>query len=577
MKRFAAIALLGILFSTAFVTGRGRAEAPPYGDSLQGFYLYTEGIKQQAIERDTTRARELFTQAIAADSTLAPAYFELALLVLDSDAGRAAELSRRASQLDTANKWYQQLYGQALVTAGRYDEALAVYRELNRTDARNPEVYRILAALYEQAQLPFSAIAVLDSAELRFGRIPPLTVAKRRLLITTRQYDKAITEAEALVEAAPYEPGNRLVLGDLYSMQGRDSQAMVQFEAALRLDSTDLATLATVADFYQRRQNYPAFLATAKRLFESDEAPVEPKIEQFERMTSDLRFYREYYLQLNELAAVLAIKYPNDPKVVELYGKHLMATGELDRALELYKHHTADRPAVKDYFKMVIDIESYKQRPDSVDKYVSQALRMFPDAPEFYISRGHIYSYGKRYDEALKSYRASLRHVDTDSLRGVVWGYIGDTYHAAGNPKKSYSAYERSLRYWPENATVLNNYAYFLALEERDLDRALAMAEQATSLAENNPTYLDTRAWVLHKLGRTDEAKRTIQLAVSLDRASSPELLVHYGDILAAAGERYMAEVYWRKALEKGYEDPAAIERRFEWLARPEPEKTSGQ
>lgn len=577
MKHFAAIALLGILFSTAFVTGQGRPDTPPYGDTLQGFYLYTEGIKQQVIERDTARARELFTQAIAADSTLAPAYFELAVLILDADATHAVELSRRASQLDTANKWYQQLYGQALVTAQRYDEALAVYRRLRRMDPRNPEVYRVLAALYEQAQLPFSAIAVLDSAELRFGRIPPFTFTKRRLLIATRQYDKAITEAEAWVEEAPYEPGNRLILGDLYSKVGRDSQAMAQFEAALRIDSTDLWTLATVADFYNQRQNYPALLGITKKLFESDEVPVKSKIEQFERMTSDLRFYREYYRQLNELAAMLAIKYPNDPEVVELYGQHLITTGELDRALELYKHHTSDRPAVKDYFKMVIDIESYKQRPDSVDKYVSQALQLFPDAPEFYISRGNIYNYGKRYDEAIKSYRASLRHVDTDSLRGLVWGYIGDTYHAAGSLKKTYSAYERSLRYWPENAVVLNNYAYFLALEERDLDRALAMSEQATSLVENNPTYLDTRAWVLHKLGRTDEAKRTMQLAVSLDRADSPELLVHYGDILAAAGERYLAEVYWRKALEKGYEDPAAIERRFEWLARPEPEKTSGQ
>ena len=45
---------------------------------------------------------------------------------------------------------------------------------------------------------------------------------------------------------------------------------------------------------------------------------------------------------------------------------------------------------------------------------------------------------------------------------------------------------------------VLNNYAYFLALEERDLERALRMAERAVEHSANNPTFLDTQAWILH-------------------------------------------------------------------------------
>lgn len=106
------------------------------------------------------------------------------------------------------------------------------------------------------------------------------------------------------------------------------------------------------------------------------------------------------------------------------------------------------------------------------------------------------------------------------------------------------------------------------------------MAERAVEHSANNPTFLDTQAWILHLMGRTADARRTMQLAISLDRSGSPELMIHYGDILAAAGERYMAEVYWRKALENGYADPEAVARRFEWLRTPrteETEKTSGQ
>ncbi|MEG1612507.1 MAG: hypothetical protein RR318_07855, partial [Alistipes sp.] len=99
----------------------------------------------------------------------------------------------------------------------------------------------------------------------------------------------------------------------------------------------------------------------------------------------------------------------------------------------------------------------------------------------------------------------------------------------------------------------------------------------ATTLTQNNPTYLDTHAWVLHKLGRTAEAKKTMQLAISLDRDKSADLQLHYGDILAAGQEWFMAEVYWRKALEYGYETPEAITQRFEWLRKIQTQKTNGQ
>ena len=53
-----------------------------------------------------------------------------------------------------------------------------------------------------------------------------------------------------------------------------------------------------------------------------------------------------------------------------------------------------------------------------------------------------------------------------------------------------------------------------------------------------------------------------MQQALSLDRSKSPEYSLHYGDILFALGEEFMAKVYWRKALERGA-DAKEIERRF--------------
>lgn len=599
MKRLSAITVLClVLFSTAFVAGKGPSAAPEYPDSLRSVWLYTEGIKQNTIARDSVRARELFREAIRTDSTYAPAWYELAANGMYDSPEEAVEQARRAYRLDTTNKWYHQFYGQTLIVAGRYDEALRVYRRLQTEYPKDPDNYRILAALYEQKQSPVMALITLDSAELRFGRIPYLSAMKRRLLVATNQIDKAVDEARAMVEAAPYEAQHHVVLAELYAAAKKDSLARSEYDRALAIDSTDVQTLMSLADFHTGRQDFRSLLAVTRRLFLSDALPLDTKIKRFGQFTSDTRFYREYYFQLNDLASTLAIRYPDDRRVVELYARHLIASGELEQALALYKTHLDDRPPVEEFYRSVIDIESYLQHRDSVEKYVGRALELFPEKIDFHLSKGHVMSYSKQYPKAIQAYKESLRYADTDSLRGVIWGMIGDAWHQkaiAGDPdleellatqkelpaaqrsnyrksmKECYKAYEKSLRYWADNPVVLNNYAYFLSLEERDLERALAMSSRVVALTDNNPTYLDTHAWVLYKLGRTDEAKKILQKAVALDGQNNPELMVHYGDILHELGEQFMAEIYWRRALEKGY-DAQQIETRLAQPAKPKPE-----
>jgi tetratricopeptide (TPR) repeat protein len=71
---------------------------------------------------------------------------------------------------------------------------------------------------------------------------------------------------------------------------------------------------------------------------------------------------------------------------------------------------------------------------------------------------------------------------------------------------------------------------------------------------------------VLYRLGLYAEAKRYMQQALSLSRSDSAVLWLHYGDILIALDEKFMAEIYWKKALEGGYEDPDAIVERIQRL-----------
>lgn len=572
MRRFAAILLALILFSTAFAVGGGEGAKPQWADSLRSLYLYTEGIKERIIKGDSLQAEQRFREAIAVDSLYAPAYFEMVLNRLYDTPEEGVEMARRAHQIDSTNKWYHRLYGQMLLMTERYDEALPLYQQLIERD-KEEDNYRILAALYQQSGRPYSAIATLDSAEVRFGRIPYLSRMKRQLLASTNQHERAIQEAKALVDAAPYEVEHHVVLAELYALKGEDSLARTSYNAALAIDSTNLQTLMSLSDFFNAKRDYRSMLWVTERMFRSNEMPLETKIQRFEIFTSDIEFYRNNYPQINNLAYVLSIQNPNDSRVVKLFANHQIASGRLDQALAHYKQHTTDDPPVADYYEAIIELESYLERPDSARLYIDRAIARFPDRNDFKLMRGQVFYHMKDYDRAVKAYRKALKEIDSDSLRSVVWGQIGDVYHAKSEDKTNflldgaakrscYKAYRNALKYNPDNIMVLNNWAYFLSVEGRDLERALAMSSRVQELSPKNPTYMDTHAWILFRMGRLEEARPILRQAIALDGHRSAELLMHYGDVLYALGEQYLAETYWKRALERGY-DKAEVERRL--------------
>ncbi len=93
---------------------------------------------------------------------------------------------------------------------------------------------------------------------------------------------------------------------------------------------------------------------------------------------------------------------------------------------------------------------------------------------------------------------------------------LGDMYHEVGNVDKAFLCYDSCLVYNPDEPVVLNNYAYYLSLLQRNLDAAERMSRRSNELSPDNPTYLDTLAWVLFQQGRYAEAKEVMDRAVLL-------------------------------------------------------------
>ena len=558
-------------------------------DSLKALYRYTEGLKRYTIYKDTTEALKLYDEALAIDSTFTPAHYEKAMALIDTDPERALVNARKAYEADSMSKWYMAVYGQALILNDRYAEATPIYRRLMRVDKKNPDNYRIMAMLYHQQQMPLSAIAILDSADMRFGKVQQLEALKRRLCIITGQFDRAIEEAQKAVDETPYEQSLVIQLGETYAAAGRDSMASLTLKRAVEMDSTNIEALTSYIDYSMRKNKVQEYLSTLRQLYAQPGFPLERKIDVLKRFMDDRRFYGENYLQIGQLASTLAIHYPREKRVVDVYGEHLIACGELEGALSHFKLHLDDEPAQLDYYMAVIDIEEYRKQADSVDRYVALAVERFPNDPLLYVRKANRRYIKEDYLGAIADFNSALQYAQNDTLRSQLWGYIGDTYHliaergqlikqkkidadtlaypikmsAKKASKYCYEAYDKALSLHYDNASVLNNYAYYLSEEERDLQIALKMSARAIELERNNSTFLDTYAWILYKSELYAEARKFMRQALSYDKSKSPTLPEHYGDILFALGDYFMARTYWGKALELGG-DKASIEQRIE-------------
>ena len=128
---------------------------------------------------------------------------------------------------------------------------------------------------------------------------------------------------------------------------------------------------------------------------------------------------------------------------------------------------------------------------------------------------------------------------------------LGDVSSQLEEYEISDDSYEKALVIEPNNALVLNNYAYYLSVRNLELNRAEKMSKKSNILDENNAAYQDTYAWIMYQKGDYNEALKWMEKAIlSAGDDSSAEMYDHYGDILLKLNQKDKAIKNWEKSLE---------------------------
>jgi len=204
----------------------------------------------------------------------------------------------------------------------------------------------------------------------------------------------------------------------------------------------------------------------------------------------------------------------------------------------------------------VLQIEGELSEFDSLALHADQAIEVFPNQAPLYYYSGFANLSLDNPEEAVFALEQGKKLSRNDpSLKILFNTLLGDAYNELQDYEKSDEAYEAVLELDPDNDHVLNNYSYFLSLRKKDLDKARRMSSKLVKRNPDNPTFLDTHAWVLYMLGDFKEAKGYLETALQHD--ASGTIIEHYGDVLFKLGDIENAVKQWNRA--KGMDDTSEL------------------
>ena len=115
-------------------------------------------------------------------------------------------------------------------------------------------------------------------------------------------------------------------------------------------------------------------------------------------------------------------------------------------------------------------------------EWATRGVTHYPGQLSYYFYLGFSYHQLDREDKALDVFRKGVHQVRPDTDRNIVsdmYSIMGDLYYANGLRDSAFMAYDSCLGYNSENIACLNNYAYYLSLENRELDKAVSLSSSA--------------------------------------------------------------------------------------------------
>lgn len=515
-------------------------------------YFYLEGLRLKA-NGEKSNAYHAFQHALKVDSTSSATLFELSNYYLSLRAYyQALESLEKATLYSPENLQYKLALANLNRDLGKSEEAIALYETIVKENPNKHELHYYLSQLYLREGQIEKSIQSLDAMEDNMGMEESLSLQKYSLYNHINQGDKALKEIEKLAEKFPTVAKYPIIIGDFYLSHNQKEKALKQYEKAYKLDPLNPYYVVSMANYYELMGDEEAVTKEIEKALKNPLLEMDIKLEILGKYIEELLQEKKDIEKANSLLKTLLEQHPQEKELQLIYGEFLLSQSKIEDAKFQFKLVTESNPDEIKAWHRLLNIAIDENNTSEIISTCEAASVYFPEVAEFYFYKGAAYMQEEKYEQALETYQKSLTITSPNEdpiLLSHIYGQIGDIYFYQNDKEKAYQAFDKAVGYDENNITVMNNYAYFLALDKRDLAKAERMSGKCIQLQPNNATFIDTYAWIFFQQGNYSLAKFYIESALSNGGDANGEIIEHHGDILFKTGDVDSAVTEWKKAL----------------------------
>lgn len=456
------------------------------------------------------------------------------------------------------NYWYSQGLASLYQQQNELDKAVTLLEQMVvRFPAKQDPLFNLLD-LYGRQEKYDEVISTLNRLEKRMGKNEQLSMEKFRIYLQMKDDKKAFQEIESLVQEYPMDMRYQVILGDVYLQNGKKQEAYDVYQKVLAAEPDNPMAIFSMASYYKQTGQEELYQQQLDTLLLNKKVTPDTKVGVMRQMIVENEQADKDSTQIIALFDRIMKQEQDDPQIPMLYAQYLLSKNMESESVPVLEQVVDLDPTNKAARMMLIGAAVKKEDYKQIIKVCEPGIEATPDALEFYYYLAVAYNQAEKPDSVISICKRALEHTTADSKKEIVsdfYSILGDMYHTQKQMKEAYAAYDSALVYNPSNIGALNNYAYYLSVERRDLDKAEEMSYKTVKAEPNNATYLDTYAWILFEKGNYAEARIYIDNAMKSEGGDKSDVIVeHCGDIYYMTGDVDGALTYWKKALEMGSE-----------------------
>lgn len=527
--------------------------APEQQRKYDYFFLEAARLK---IQKDYDAAFDLLQHCLTINPNASSALYELAqyyLFLKKVPQGQAA--LEKAVENDPDNYWYSQGLANLYQQQDEKEKAATLLESMSvRFSDKLAPLYALLDIYNRQEQYD-KMIATLNRIEEKMGKNEQLSMEKFRIYLQMKDNKNAFHEIETLVAEYPMDSRYQVILGDVYMQNGKKEEAYNVYRKVLDAEPDNAMAMYSLASYYEATGQKELYQQQLDTLLLNKKVPSETKMNVMRQFVIQNEQDGKDSTRVINLFNRILEQEPDDADMPMLYAQYLLSKGMNKEALPVLRRVLEIEP-VNTAARMTLLGEAVRKEDyaDVID-LCEAGIETNPEMLEFYFYLAIAYNQAERTEDVITVCRKALTQITSDSKKEVVsdfYSILGDAYHTKDLNKEAYAAYDSALVYNPSNIGALNNYAYYLSVERRNLDKAEEMSYKTVKAEPNNATYLDTYAWILFEKGNYAEARLYIDDAMKNDGGKSDVIVEHCGDIYYMTGDVDAALKYWKQALDMG-------------------------